>query len=652
MRLSSFFTSTLLLCASLSLLACASERRTPTPTDSGTSDSASDTGLDSAMPETCGNGMLDGMETSVDCGGGCSPCADGQMCTAPADCMSGVCRGRYCLVPSCTDAVRNGTETGVDCGGDCGRCAGGEPCTAGSDCLSGECVDGACTASGCEDGELNQDETGIDCGGMLCGPCAGGEACLRDEDCVSTICDVGTCTVPSCMDRTQNQDETSIDCGGMTCDPCRDGFSCLIDPDCEGMRCVSGACVSCVDMVQNAEETDVDCGGGLCAGCLDGEMCMVGTDCAGGGCEAGLCVSCVDMVQNQDETDIDCGGMACMACDTGGTCVAATDCVSGICDMGTCNAPGCGDGVLNGLETDLDCGGGSCLGCATGEICVMGRDCEDGVCTGGLCAAPTCMDGVANGIETDIDCGGSSACLRCADGRLCPNGPSDCMSPLCTSGRCGDVRGHLVMIGHDYFSTNADADQVIGNTVLLAPESGTIDVLIYDQYADRGATGEVANVEGAITREMTAAGRTARFTRLTDSTMLTTALTSAMDVFIIAEQESGSTAPFPTIATTWEPTLRTFLGAGGVIITTNYFDDGWQLVDRPMLVDIGSMVTASGTLSVLPAAATHPIGIGVNPYTGPNGTRAYGAVMVGGAISITPIISNAAGQVVVYDALF
>lgn len=646
-------TLALLLGASLSLMACSNDRRTRPPTDGGRVDGAADGGTDGAMPETCGNGRLDGSETSVDCGGPCGPCADGQMCVAPGDCVSGVCRSRYCLVPSCTDGIRNGAETGTDCGGGCGPCAGGEPCAAGTDCRSGECLpDMTCSASGCEDGELNQDETGIDCGGMLCDPCTGGETCLRDEDCLSLICDAGTCTTPSCSDRVQNQDETSVDCGGRICDPCRDGFSCLIDIDCEGGACVSGACVSCVDSVQNADETDVDCGGGLCDPCLDGEMCVVGTDCEGSACEASLCVSCLDGVQNQDESDVDCGGTACTACPTGDTCVVASDCASNICDMGTCNAPGCGDGVLNGAETDLDCGGGSCLGCATSETCVMGRDCEDGVCTALACAAPICTDGVANGLETDIDCGGTSTCPRCPDGRLCPNGPSDCVSPLCTSGRCGDVRGHLVLIGHDYFSTNASAEQVIGNAVLLAPETGIIDIVIYDQYADVTSSGEVSNVEGSITRELTAASRTVRFTRLSDSTMLAAALGPAVDVFIIAEQESGGSAPFPTIATTWEPILRTFLGAGGVIMTTNFGDNGWQLVDRPMLVEIGSMVTASGTLTVLPAAATHPLAVGVTPYSGPNGTRAYGAVMVGGAISITPIIASSAGAVVVYDALF
>jgi hypothetical protein len=238
------------------------------------------------------------------------------------------------------------------------------------------------------------------------------------------------------------------------------------------------------------------------------------------------------------------------------------------------------------------------------------------------------------------------------DGRLCPNGPSDCISPLCTSGRCGDVRGHLVLIGHDYFSTSADQDRVLNNAVLMTPETGMVEVLIYDQYADTSSSGEVAMVEAAILREMGTAGRSVTFRRLSDYTMLASELTTSTDVFIVAEQESGSSAPWATIAAAWEPTLRTFLGAGGVVITTNFLDRGWESLDSPMLVDIGGTGSASGTFSVIPAAATHPIAAGVMPYPYRSGACYYTGVMVGGAISITPVIEDSSGRVLVYDALF
>ena len=48
---------------------------------------------------TCTDGIQNGTETGVDCGGPCDPC------------------------PSCTDGIQNGEETGIDCGGpDCDPC--------------------------------------------------------------------------------------------------------------------------------------------------------------------------------------------------------------------------------------------------------------------------------------------------------------------------------------------------------------------------------------------------------------------------------------------------------------------------------------------------------------------------------------------------
>lgn len=73
--------------------------------------------------ETCSDGIQNGDETSIDCGGpDCDAC------------------------PTCTDGIQNGTETGVDCGGDCDVCPS------------------------CDDGIQNGTETGVDCGGE-CAAC-------------------------------------------------------------------------------------------------------------------------------------------------------------------------------------------------------------------------------------------------------------------------------------------------------------------------------------------------------------------------------------------------------------------------------------------------------------------------------------------------
>jgi hypothetical protein len=45
-------------------------------------------------------------------------------CNGAAECGSKVCTGNVCQPPSCTDGVKNGSEIAVDCGGGCGPCKG------------------------------------------------------------------------------------------------------------------------------------------------------------------------------------------------------------------------------------------------------------------------------------------------------------------------------------------------------------------------------------------------------------------------------------------------------------------------------------------------------------------------------------------------
>jgi hypothetical protein len=47
-------------------------------------------------------------------------------------------------VPTCTDGVANGTETDVDCGGSCNDCALGDGCALPADCASGACEGNVC----------------------------------------------------------------------------------------------------------------------------------------------------------------------------------------------------------------------------------------------------------------------------------------------------------------------------------------------------------------------------------------------------------------------------------------------------------------------------------------------------------------------------
>jgi|SRR5579871_6080203 len=117
---------------------------------------------------------------------------------------------------SCSDGVVDGNETDIDCGGSCAACGLGRRCLVGSDCTTGNCAGGICQGAGpsCNDGVRDGAETDVDCGGGGCPVCGPGRHCLSATDCNSGVCTGQTCQPPSCSDGVQNGDETGIDCGG------------------------------------------------------------------------------------------------------------------------------------------------------------------------------------------------------------------------------------------------------------------------------------------------------------------------------------------------------------------------------------------------------------------------------------------------------
>jgi len=61
-------------------------------------------------------------------------------CTSAADCDGGRCVASACVAPTCTDGVKDGTETDIDCGGAaCAPCAIAKSCVASTDCVSKGC---------------------------------------------------------------------------------------------------------------------------------------------------------------------------------------------------------------------------------------------------------------------------------------------------------------------------------------------------------------------------------------------------------------------------------------------------------------------------------------------------------------------------------
>ena len=238
----------------------------------------------------CGDGLRNGDETDVDCGGPTcfDRCDDGSACAVSSDCSSAVCIGAICQPARCSDGIRNGLETGPDCGGGtCPGCDLGEGCVDGDDCAAGECVGGFCVADHCFDDLRNVNETDVDCGGPDCGPCGVGLRCAMDGDCLMGTCITGFCRTAACTNGVMDPGEAGVDCGG-ECPGCADGSSCTMDDDCLSRRCEGTTCTSCEDDLQNGDETDIDCGGS-CDGCFGGESCITGADCSSGTCNAGVC---------------------------------------------------------------------------------------------------------------------------------------------------------------------------------------------------------------------------------------------------------------------------------------------------------------------------------------------------------------------------
>jgi hypothetical protein len=132
--------------------------------------------------------------TDGECGGG--RCVDGACaprtgCQGPADCDSHVCGSDgTCQSPTSSDGVKNGSETDIDCGGgaptNAPLCAAGKACLAATDCFWGHCDGNVCGdhVPGTKDG----DESDVDCGGTQSPGCDWFKACNADDDCASKVC--------------------------------------------------------------------------------------------------------------------------------------------------------------------------------------------------------------------------------------------------------------------------------------------------------------------------------------------------------------------------------------------------------------------------------------------------------------------------------
>ncbi|MFO0760600.1 MAG: hypothetical protein U0359_29235 [Byssovorax sp.] len=201
--------------------------------------------------DSCGNGvaMHSPLPPSAPCTDPANPklkvCSDKHECVQcmnNSDCAAATCSNNLCVAASCSDGVQNGAESDVDCGGGCVPCAAGKSCNNQSDCDSFDCDIGAhqCIAASCSDGIKNQNETDADCGGTICPACSAGKVCNVAADCASNVCSNGTCEVFTCNDGLMDGTESDVDCGGGACAGCESGKICLVNMDCLSNHCKPG----------------------------------------------------------------------------------------------------------------------------------------------------------------------------------------------------------------------------------------------------------------------------------------------------------------------------------------------------------------------------------------------------------------------------
>jgi len=139
------------------------------------------------------DGIKNGDETGIDCGGptATKKCAPGDGCAMDSDCDKVRCDvpNKKCLPPSATDGLQNGTETDIDCGGtaptNAPKCAVNQKCSVHADCLSDGC---SYTAKTC----AVAPSCATHFGGDTCGKGEVGQAGSQHESCCATATLAGT----------------------------------------------------------------------------------------------------------------------------------------------------------------------------------------------------------------------------------------------------------------------------------------------------------------------------------------------------------------------------------------------------------------------------------------------------------------------------
>lgn len=226
------------------------------------------------MEIDCMNGVKDGPETDVDCGGLCPPCEKGKGCLETTDCAAGVCEAsdgiccdmacdqtcQSCKLPGMEGTciyIQQGQDPEDECPGT-QVCDGnticvklvGETCSMEAECLSGNCVDGVCCNLACNG---------------VCQACnlAGSEGTCTNvplgED-PSDECADGACTgAATCQKANGGTCNNATQCGSGFC---VDGVCCDTACDTKCVSCVVAGSAGACTNIPAGTDPDGECAGG------------------------------------------------------------------------------------------------------------------------------------------------------------------------------------------------------------------------------------------------------------------------------------------------------------------------------------------------------------------------------------------------------
>jgi hypothetical protein len=255
--------------------------------------------------DLCFDGILDGQETDVDCGGPtcAARCFGTHMCLLDSDCCSASCEGGWC---------DPGMVRGPCCLGDSGGCGLSLECRTNPITHAAECL-----SSYCSNGLTDYGESDVDCGSVCGGNCNAGKRCgyygSGDGHCCTQLC-VGFLEPPP-------RGHIVYRCNGSA-----GGGPCCADVDCGGE------------------------GGGVCSAALCfthlGDSCLASAYCLPDGpiCESFNWICSDGSVGSGCSDDSECVASVCRwnSCSDGSPgapCYVDEDCISNSCDFdtGLCN---------------------------------------------------------------------------------------------------------------------------------------------------------------------------------------------------------------------------------------------------------------------------------------------------------------------------